>query len=137
MTTLTMPPLNLRWYVLGRPVKPVAAGLMLSMLAVAYWTASGRGELGPTAWAYVVAVVALAAAAALLVGWQRPSQRLAEYGLAAAFAVWVFRAVAVGLSGTVPFSGESLMLSLSVAVIAAGSYALEVADTLPASPERR
>jgi hypothetical protein len=132
-----MPPLNLRWNVLGRPVKPVAFGLMVSMLAVCYWTASGRGELGPTAWAYVVAAAALAAAAALLVGWQRPSQRLAEYGLAGAFAVWVFRATAVGLSDTVPFNGESLILSLSVALIAAGSYTLEVADDLPPAPRHR
>lgn len=119
-------PLNLRITILGRPVKPVALGLALAMVTLLSTGVAGTGLLGGTHWGYAVAAAAAGALALFAVGWFAGSQRLAEWALAGAFftltARTAFLFITTGAGHPAPW------LSLSLCIIAGGSYWLERVD---------
>lgn len=106
----------------GRPLKPVALGLTLTMVIVAQANlrAADRGTTPPLS--YVVAAVAGAAVIALIWGWVGRSQRLAEIGLLLVVAAYATRAAFVYLSSG---PDQAVFFSLASVIIAGGSYLLE------------
>lgn len=120
-------PLDLRFTVLGRPVKPVAVGLIVAMAALVLTGLVGTGLLGGTHWGYTVAVAAAASFVTFIVAWVRCSQRLAEAALALAF--FTMSARTVFLFITVGASQPAAWLSLSLTIVAGGSYWLERGDS--------
>lgn len=125
-----MPPLDMTWQLARRPVKPVAFGMLLSMLILAGFAVTNRGVLDGSSWADLLAVCAGTTAAMLSYGWLIRSQQWARWGLLAAFGVWVARTVVILCVAPAPFRAEGLYLSAVWALIAAGSYFLETADHL-------
>lgn len=123
-----MTPLNLRWTILGRPVKPVALALMLTMLILAVANITDIGILGSNPGGDVLAGLSLATAALLATGWVRRSQLIAELGLAAAFFVWGIRFFLGVFVAPHPLITEGIYLSLCWAMVAGGSYLLERID---------
>ncbi len=124
-----MPPLNLSISILGRPVKPVAFGLGIYMVAFMAYNLLDRGVFGPSRWGDVLAVVAGAALTLLVVSWVANSQRLAEVGLLLSSTVFFIRGLFLLL--TVGASSEGVYYSIASAIIAGGSYFLERADPYP------
>lgn len=114
------------WRVFGRPIKPLALGLLITMLSFAGIAYNRDGVLGNTIWAQTVAVVAAATAGVLLSGWLARSQKLAEVGLLMSFFVWFSALLVFAL--TVHPSWEHYAWSTAFAVMAAGSYFLEIND---------
>lgn len=123
-----MPPMNLRWTALGRPVKPVAFSLMMTMLILAVVNILNVGILGTHAAGDVLAGLSIAGAALLFTGWFRRSQSVAELGLAAAFFVWSTRFFLGIFISPDPLITEGIYLSLCWAMVAGGSYLLEKMD---------
>jgi hypothetical protein len=126
-----MPPLNLPWKAFGRPVKPVAFALMVTMIstfAVAY--AGDAVAIGNTFYSQLVGFFAAVVASTLIVGWVWRSQRLAEFGMLGCFAVWMFR-LGVYLTDVHPV-GDRYVLAAMYALISGGAYLLEKAD--PSNP---
>jgi hypothetical protein len=123
--------MELPWTAFGRPVKPVAFALtitMISTFAVAY-----NGDavaIGNTVWSQLVGYFAALTSAFLIVGWVWRSQRLAEFGYLFCFAVWMFR-LAVYITDVHPV-GDRYVLAAMYALISGGAYLLEVAD--PSNP---
>lgn len=120
----------------GRPVKPVALGFVALMGTLCLTNLLGIGALQTTIWGQIVAVVAGTAAVALMAGWWGRSQRMAEVGLLLSASVYVYRSIAAFLSdpiGVLTFTDgivvQATFLSIGAAVIAAGSYALERAES--------
>lgn len=111
--------------VFGRPLKPVAFGLTLSMVIIAQSNFRGadRGTGYPLS--VLLGICAAAAAATLVIGWAGRLQRVAEVGLLLVVGVYVTRAVFIFLS-SVP--DQSVFFSLSTAIIAGGSFMLEAAE---------
>lgn len=110
---------------LGRPFKPVALGLTLNMLIVAQSNFRGvdRGTIEPLS--TIVAVLATVAVAFLILGWVMRLQRLAEAGLLLTAAVYMTRAAFIQFTNA---WDQAVFFSLAAAIIAGGSYYLEVAD---------
>lgn len=123
-----MPPMNLNWKVFGRPVKPVAFSLMLTMLIVAWAAIVNVGVLGASVWADALLVLTTGVAALIMVAWVKNSQRLTEWALLAAFFVWGIRFWLVVLVADNPISEEGLYLSVCWMIVAGGSYLLEKTD---------
>lgn len=124
-----MPPMNVpHWTVFGRPVKPVAFALMLTMLTISWAAWSDAGLLGAAVGADFLGIAAGSVGLLLFTAWWRRSQRLAEWGLLMAFAIWFFRTFLVVMLnwGNAPTDGW--FLSLSWVLVAGGSYWLEKAD---------
>lgn len=123
-----MPQMNLHWRFLNRPVKPVAFGLMLAMLVLAFINIDNFGVLGNSDWGDVLAGFSLAVAGLLAWGWWTSSQAAAEYGLIGACFVWTMRFwLAVFMAPNV-WQTAGVYLSLCWALISAGSYLLERTD---------
>jgi len=129
-----MPPMNLHWKILGRPVKPVAFGLMFSMMVIGWAAFSDVGVLGKNFLADFLGGAALMTAAVLASGWYRSSQMLAELGLLMASIIWALRFWLIVLVNNHSISTEGLWLSIGWVVIASGSYLLEKADSLAERP---
>jgi hypothetical protein len=124
-----MAPLNLpKVTVFGRPVKPVALGLGISMCVIAWAAFTDVGVLDGSRWADLLGLGAFTVAGTLFVAWYKRSQSLAEAGLLMSFFVWVTRFMLVILVGNNPISQEGLWLSLAWVVISGGAYLLERAD---------
>ena len=109
----------------GRPLKPVALGLTLTMVIVAQ--ANFRGEDRGTEYplSFVLAILAVAAAVTLAVGWIGKRQRIAEVGLLLVVGVYAARAAFIQMVS--PFE-EAVFLSLATVVIAGGAYILEASS---------
>lgn len=124
-----MPPMNLRWTVLGRPVKPVAFTLMMTMLVLTVANLAGVGILGLHSMANFLAGVAVSTGVILFLGWWMRSQGLAEAGLLAASFVWTGRFWLALFLTDEPLIQEGTWFSLLWALVAAGSYLLERTDS--------
>lgn len=124
-----MPPQNLHWKFLGRPVKPVAFGLMLSMLVIAWAAFTDVGVLRNAFLADFLGGAALTCAAVMGTAWWRRNQALAELGLLMASIIWGLRFWLIVLIAGNAITTEGLWLSLGWTAIAAGSYLLEKTDT--------
>ena len=125
-----MPPQDLPGIqVLGRPLKPVALGFAG---ATGYLALNNVTESGVFAGAPLVSNllgVAFAVTCVLLcVGWWARSQRLAEWGLLAAFACLISRFIGTGLIAGFGLQPIPAWPSLWWAVIAGGAFLLERAD---------
>lgn len=109
----------------GRPLKPVALGLTLTMAIVAQANFRGidRGTTPPLS--YVVAAIAVVAFVALLWGWVGRNQRAAEIGLLLVVAAYSTRAAFVYLSSGFD---QAVFFSLASVIIAGGSYLLEASS---------
>jgi hypothetical protein len=124
-----MPPMNLPWAVLNRPIKPVALVLMNTMLILAYIGATNNGALRDSAWADVVAVLSMVVAILFVVGFIKVSQRLAEWALIGAFFVWGVRFWALILvDGGLRLGQESVWLAACWMLLSGGSWLLERSD---------
>lgn len=122
--------MNLRWSILGRPLKPVALGLALLMGILAVWNMTGGDSLGETIWSHLVIPVAAAACAMFIGAWWTGSQRVLEWALLVTVGVSVARAAFIPLAlGWRGFGEIDMVQSIAVAVIAAGSYLLEADDS--------
>lgn len=124
-----MPPLNLPISIFGRPVKPVAFGLGVYMLAFMVYNIIDRGVFGPSRWGDVIAVIAGSALTLLMVSWIANSQRLAEIGLLLSSTVFFIRGVFLLL--TLGWGSEGVYYSIASAIIAGGAYFLERTDPYP------
>lgn len=111
--------------VLGRPLKPVALGLTLTMVIIAQSNFRGadRGTQYPLS--VVLGIAAVAAAVTLLVGWIKGLQKVAEIGLLLVVGVYVARATFIQMSS--PFD-QAVWFSLATVIIAGGSYVLEASE---------
>jgi len=111
--------------VFGRPLKPVALGLTLTMAIVARanWLGLDRGTQPPLS--YVLGVLAAIAAATLVTGWAGRMQRVAEAGLLLVVLTYATRAAFVTLSNP---GDQAAYFSLATVIIAGGSYILETTD---------
>lgn len=126
-----MPPLNLTITFFGRPVKPVALGMLMLLAIVTVGNALGlEGMVHPVRPLNIgLAVMAAAGTLLFIVAWVLNSQRLVEYGLLVAFAIHVIRGSF--LAFTDGLDHVSAWQSLAVAAIAAGSYFLERQSVWP------
>ena len=106
----------------GRPIKPVAFGLVLTMTIVLQANVRGidRGTQPPLS--YIVSILAFAAVIALAWGWIAGNQRCAEIGLLLVVAAYTTRAAFISLSSG---PDQAVFFSLATVVIAGGSYLLE------------
>ena len=131
-----MPPLNLHWKFLGRPVKPVALGIGLAMMAIFAANIDDLGILDGSQWGDFLGGLALAVVMLFFCGWIINSQQLTEWALITAF--WVFSVRFWLIIFIVPGHGlgEALWLDLSFMLIAGGSYLLEKLDSLGVVTER-
>lgn len=111
--------------VLGRPLKPVALGLALTMTIVAQSNLRNmdRGTVPPLS--YLVAAIAAAAVIALAGGWIGRNQRLAEIGLLLVVGAYATRAAFIYLSSGFD---QAVFFSLATVIIAGGSYLLEASS---------
>ena len=108
----------------GRPVKPLALGLIICLTAIVLnafiTTGISAGDYN-----HPLAVVAFVTLVLMVWSWVRKSQHLFEWSLLLSAGVFSARAVAVAIE-----SGQHTlsMLPFGVAVFAGGSYVLERAD---------
>lgn len=109
----------------GRPLKPVALGLTLTMVIVAQSNLRGadRGTEYPLS--AILGVLAVAAAVTLAIGWIGKMQRIAELGLLLVVGVYAARAAFIQMVS--PFD-QAVWFSLSTVVIAGGAYILEASS---------
>jgi hypothetical protein len=111
--------------VFGRPLKPVALGLTLTMIIVAQSNFRGadRGTEYPLS--VVLGVLAVIAAVTLAAGWICGRQRIAEAGLLLVVGVYATRATFIQMVS--PFD-QAVWFSLATVIIAGGAYILEASD---------
>lgn len=111
--------------VFGRPLKPVALGLTLTMVIVAQanFRSEDRGTEYPLS--FVLAILAVAAAVTLAVGWLGGRQKVAEIGLLLVVGVYAARAAFIQMVS--PFD-QAVFFSLATVVIAGGAYILEASS---------
>lgn len=121
-----MPPLNLPLMVFGRPVKPVALGLVVICLTLTWSNIVDIGVFGQSRWGDLLGVVCALSVVLFMAGWWGRSQALAEHALLAVSAAMIFRSL--GLLFEQGFMQQSVYLSIGVATIAVGSYVLERLD---------
>lgn len=107
----------------GRPVKPMALGILMALFAVG---SNCRGRFAETTgYDQLLAIVATVALFTMVVSWILRKQALFEIALLLTAGLFTARAVGVALEVGHPFAG---LLPFSVAVLAGGSYVLEKAD---------
>lgn len=110
----------------GRPLKPLALGMMMLMVTLTVYNVTHSSAFGELILGDVVAVLAGTAAVTLFLGWLRESQRMAEAGLLLAATVYVTRsAFLLFVGGPVT---EGVYLGLGAAVMAGGAFLLESWD---------
>ena len=119
--------------VFGRPLKPVAFGLTLTMIVVTAVNVQGmdRGTIPPLS--HLVAALAAVSVLALAYGWAFGHQKAAEIGLLLVIGTYATRATFIAFASGL--TEPAVWFSLSTVVIAAGSYALEVNDRYRGSHE--
>ena len=120
---------TLRIVLWGRPVKPLAVGVLLalagvSLQAVALFT-TGVALITPTDDDTVIGLMAFGSLVLILTSWFKLSQRLYELGLLAATGTFMARAV---MSALVDEYHLHWIMPLSIAVLTGGAYILERAD---------
>jgi len=125
-----MPPLNLPYEFFGRSVKPLALAAMLAMLVISYINFADIGLFGSDVLGDVLAGFALAAGIALLGGWWRNSQTMAEIGLLMASGVWFARGTLALLMGTGSSASYGWLFSYCWVIALGGAFWLERAETL-------
>lgn len=110
---------------LGRPFKPVAFGLILTMIVVAQANFRGldRGTLPPLS--YVVAFLAGSAVAAMLIGVIAESNRALRIGFLLVVAAYTMRAAFIQMSNP---GDAAVFFSLASVIIAGGAYMYEALD---------
>ena len=108
----------------GRPVKPFALAIAVTMLIIAWLNLIDRGVFGGLVLGDAVGLVAFASAVTLVAGWAARQQKMAEAGLLMAAGVWVAR----GTLALIEAPGSLWMFSFCWAGAAAGAYLLETAD---------
>lgn len=110
---------------LGRPVKPLAVGLIIALIGVTLniWlpVAEPSGFDCPLGW------IACGTLATMFASWARRSQITYEWALLFTAGVFTARAVGVWMVTDYFLAG---ILPFSVAVLAGGSYILERADNI-------
>ena len=108
---------------LGRPVKPLAIGILIALFAIGVngyqYIAQSSGYDQP------LAVVAVLTLLLMLSSWCLRSQKMFEWSLLFTAGIFTARAAGVALEVGHPVAG---LLPFSVAVLAGGSYILEKAD---------
>lgn len=110
--------------ILGRPVKPLALGLIICLIAVAL-NAFVPSGLSAGEYDQPLSLIAFLTLVLMVVSWLRRSQHLFEWSLLLSTGIFTARSVAVALeSGQPTFS----LLPFGVAALAGGSYVLERAD---------
>ena len=109
--------------VFGRPVKPLALGMTVLMVALTVQNVFHVGAFGDLILGDVVAALSSVAAVTLFLGWWRSSQRMAELGLLLAATVYVTRSAFLLFIGEP--ATEGIYLGLGAAVMAGGAYLLE------------
>ena len=132
-----MPPLNLPWTFFGRPIKPVAFVLMVTMMVLGVSAITDRGVLQDSIWADVIGVLALCVSVILFYAWYKKSQTWAEYALLGAFFVWGIRFWGIVFTqGFDALTQEPGCLALLWMLLAGGSWLLERADYIQHSEKR-
>lgn len=121
-----MPPMDLPVAVFGRPIKPVALGLVIICVTLLWSNLVDVGVFGASRWGDLLGALCGAAAVLFLIGWWGRSQAMAENALLAVSAAMIFRSLGL-LFEHGPIE-QSVYLSLGVATIAVGSYILERLD---------
>lgn len=112
---------------LGRPIKPLAFAIMLSVATVFWFNIVLNGDiLVDTFWGDIVGVAAGASCVLLFAGWWARSQRLAEYGLVLASGTWMARLFTVIFLQGWGFYGVYLSIAWTLACV--GAYLLETFD---------
>lgn len=116
---------DLPFRVFGRPLKPVALGLTLTMIIIAQSNLRGvdRGTDYPLS--TILGVLAVVSAITLAVGWFWDRQTIAEVGLLLTVGVYTTRAAFIQFS--TPWD-QAIWFSLATVVIAGGAYMLEASD---------
>ena len=122
-----MPPLNLPVTVFGRPLKPLALGIVVAMLVLTLAGILDQGALHSSGWGDLVSAVAFASFTAFMGGWWARSQRMAEMALLLATGVFTARAAAL-LMLHFEILDVAAWLSVASAITAGGAYALERVD---------
>lgn len=100
--------------------------MALTMVLIFGANMADLGILGTDPIGDVLGGAGLAVLILLLLGWWGRNQQAAEWGMAGAFAVMLFRALAILL--TFPTNVIGWGLSLTCAVAAGGSLLLEIQD---------
>lgn len=116
---------------LGRPIKPVTAGLSWAAGVFVIAGVVDISILGSGWPATLLGLIAVIVVAMFTISWLRLDQRLLEIGLLVATFMFVARSMFVGL--TVGFDKDTSYLALSNAIIAGGSYMLEKINTREAA----
>ncbi len=108
----------------GRPIKPLAIGLIICLIAVTL-NAFVPSGLSAGEYDYPLSMIAFLTLVLMAVSWVKKSQRLFEWSLLLSTGIFTVRAATVAIeSGRPTFA----LLPLGVAVLAARSYVLERAD---------
>jgi hypothetical protein len=107
----------------NRRFQPAALVLGFAALVIAVTWATDHRFDGFARWAAVV--FAAAVGTVMVAGWIKNSQRVLGWGYLLSAGLWTFIAWAAVVSGLSP---TSMLLSLLWAVLAGGSYLLEVRD---------
>jgi len=132
-----MPPLNLKWKIFGRPVKPVSFALTLTMLVIANAGFTDTGVLGDHFLSDFLGGGAVAIALLFVIAWVHTSQRLAETAMLLSCFLWTTRFWLIIFVAGNPIRSEGLWLSACWAIVAAGSYLLERIDSNAIARSRR
>ena len=122
-----MPPLNLPIKFLGRPVKPVALGIVIYMAVFVVANLADVGVFGPSRYGDVISVVAASALGLLVSAWVINSQRLTEYGLLISGTVFFIRGTFLWLTRS--WERQDVYFMIAMTIIAAGSFWLERVDS--------
>jgi len=109
----------------GRKIKPVAFGFVLLMLVYVWFGVTDTGTFDGTILGDIIGVLSAGAGALLIAGWWGRVQKLAEYGLLTACAVFGMRTMFLLL--TEP-QAERAWQGIGVCVIAVGAFLLERND---------
>jgi hypothetical protein len=126
-----VPPLDLPFALWGRPVKPFAFALMLTMFTVGWLALYGDGSVvGRDVWSRLVGAGCIVAGGFLGGAWVLRRQRAEELGLLASGTAWLFVLLLFAFN-THP-SADRFAFSSAWVVAAFGSYWLERSD--PVNP---
>ena len=86
-----MSPMNLKWKIWGRPIKPVAFALSLTMLVLFGFNATNNGILDGSPEGDILGGFALGVSVLFTFGWFRGSQAATELALIGALFAWTAR----------------------------------------------
>lgn len=112
--------------IMGRPLKPVALGLSLSMIVLTVFNTSDLGILRDAVIGDVVGIMAAISASCLIAGWVFRSQHMAEAGLFIAGLTMVLRSAF--LFALVGIGNIGVWLGVGTAIVALGAFLLERVD---------